>query len=91
MRTSLDTSNRRFRGKSGPTVSAVLSVQSEPELVVAGAGFASGVADFVAESLDFDAPFDDDESDDDEAADEESADGVVVDDDFDLPPRLSVL
>jgi hypothetical protein len=88
-----------IRGKPRPTVSAGLSVQSELELVFAGVdGFAAGVAEVVPESLDFDAPFEDDESDEDEEDDEsEDEDDVdesvddVVDDDFDLPPRLSVL
>jgi hypothetical protein len=59
-------------------------------------GFAAGVVDVVPESLDLDAPFDDDESDDEESVevedpDDESVDDAAVDDDFDFPPRLSVL
>ena len=71
--------------------------QSELELVLAGTGgFAAGVVEVVPESLDFDAPFDDDESDDDEsdedeAPDDDSVEDAAVDDDFDFPPRLSVL
>jgi hypothetical protein len=86
-----------IRGKSGPTVSAVLPVQSELELVLAGIdGFAAGVVEVVPESPGFEAPFDDDESDDDESDDEEAPDDdsvedAAVDDDFDFPPRLSVL
>jgi hypothetical protein len=89
-------------GKSRPTVSAVLAVQSELELVLAGIdGFAAGVVEVVPESLDLDAPFvddesdddesDDDESDDEEVPDDESVEDAAVDDDFDFPPRLSVL
>ena len=78
-----------IRGKSRPTVSAELPVQSELELVVAGvAGFAAAV---VEESLDFDAPVEDDESDEDEEDGVDSVDDVDADDDFDFPPRLSVL
>jgi hypothetical protein len=86
-----------IRGKSGPTVSAVLPVQSELELVLAGIdGFGAGVVEVVPESFDFDAPFDDadsddDESDDAEAPDTDSVEDAAVDDDFDFPPRLSVL
>ena len=72
-----------------------LSVQSELELVFAGVvGFATGVADVVPVSLDFEAPFDDEESDDDESEEDEDVDESVDDvvaDDFDFPPRLSVL
>lgn len=82
-------------GEVGPTVSVALSVQSELELVFAGvSGFAAGVAVVAPESVDFVAPFDDEESDEESDDVEEAEDGSVeelVDEDFDFPPRLSVL
>lgn len=52
---------------------------------------AAGVVDVVPESVDFDAPFDDEESDEAEAAADVDSVDAVVDDDFGFPPRLSVL
>jgi hypothetical protein len=71
-------------GKSAPTVSAQVGVQSELELDLAGVdGVAAGVVVVLdlLESLDL---LDSD--------DEESVEVVALDDeDFDVPPRLSVL
>ena len=61
-----------------------MPVQSEVEVVFAGvAGFASGVFDVEPASVDVELPLVDDV---------DSVEVVVVDeDDFDLPPRLSVM
>jgi hypothetical protein len=100
--TPLETARTTW-GKSGRTVSADDSVQSEPEAFLAG--LAAGVADLVPESPDpdvlddfdsddfddFDSDdFDSGEFDDFDSDDDDSVDDVL-DDDFDFPLRLSVL
>lgn len=73
-----------FWGKPRPTVSADRQVQSLVEAALAGvdAG-AAGVVEVLPES-----PDEDEEDDDDESVEVDVDDDA---DDFDLPPRLSVL